>query len=320
MTLFYRMGHCMSGFKDAQASSASNQGGYQKIFPFKRARDPPSNNSDGCNSSGVAPQRRTQQEPCSNESPLQRSYIDPQCGASYIRNAGIDNNTLTRMQSSDATYTIANHSHHSLPHCPHNTPVTPKQHHSTPVPSLGPCPCSAGSRGICQSPIRDPTSADMFASQHSSADASLVTIHSVLSRIDRTQERQLAVLNAMSHDTNRLANDSQLFLTANGTFLDSSGSSSLGRQFRSPAAKKVKIFQDRVETDSQLRPSLPRIDTPMPLPLYPGFNQSVRANLASRFDQCASDAEQATAEDTSSNLDDTIIPTVADPLEKSKDI
>ena len=315
------MGQCYTAFKDAKASSASNQGGYQKIFPLKRVRDSSRNNSDGCNSFGLVPQCGTQQEPCSSRAHLQRSYIDPQCGASYIRNAGVDNNTLTRAQSSGVTFTVANHSHCSLPHCPQNSPVTPKQHHSTPIPSLGPCSCSgACARGACQSPIREPTSADMFASHHSSADASLVTIHSVLSRIDRTQERQLSVLNAMSHDINRLATDSQLFLTANGTFLDTSAPSSLGRQFRSPPGKKMKIFQDKVETDSQLHPSLPRIDTPRPLPLYPGFNQSVRVNLASRFDQISSDAEQASAEDTSTNLDDTVTPRMADSLEKSKDI
>lgn len=311
----FQMGQCITGFKDAQADPTNDQRGYKKIFSLKRPHDSFRGSPHECSSAGLASDRGAQQEFSSSQAPPKRPYIDPRCGANYIRNMGdsmIDDNTLTRSQPCDATFTVAGHSHCSLPNCPHNTPVTPKQSHSTPITSSRPCPCSLGARALCQSPTQDSTSADMFASQHNPGDASLVTIHSMLSKIDKNQEKQLAVLDSVSHDTNRLANDSQLFLTASGTFLDSTAASSLGRQYNSPHSKRIRVFQDS--------PPVPtRADTPMPYPWHSGFGHSARANLTHRFDQMhKSESEQASGLDASTNWDETNTSTLADSPEKSK--
>ena len=300
--LVFQMGQCFCRVSNASKSQdlTDPETGIKRSLPLKRTLSPDWARCNRPDPTATASAVDPGGESSSSRTLPRTTFINPSCGTSYIRAAGVDDSG--GIFSRDVTI-VSRYPCCPAPACPNNTPLSPIR----PGPDQQSAPST--SRNVsCQCAVGDPTHNSTPSKSENSrlneVEVNLNTISSQLDTLTRNLQEQSSKLVSVASDTTRLVNNSELYLTAHGSFLDSSVISPPGPSSLPPSSKRVKIFEDN--------PAPLHRTTPMPLPLYPNFARSARANLLPEFEQVADENKENISQGSDIVLDDTIVPTSED--------
>ena len=289
------MGQCYAAFRNVtrrqdvtstEAHSQERALGKRKVSPSVPRSD---RHYDATHNSSMDPYREYLYSPVSK-----RPHIDPRCGAGYIQSAPVDSSLTSGVFSRDVNPLTTFQPRCMTPKCPYNTPI--------PIARLPPTSELANYSCRCQGDPHFMTStvARPNCPELDSSEVNLNTISAQLQHLTHTLSEHSTRLTSLSSDTTKLLDDTQLFITATGSFLDTSyNEPSSSGLLTSLSSKRVKVFDDGHS------PSLP--DTPRPMPL-PHNSSHLRTKLLPQFDQVASeDSEKDTAQSSSDGLNDSDI-------------
>lgn len=295
------MGQCFTRMNDASRTQdvSDPQAGREKSVPIKRSLSPYHSRTGGSVSAAPDSSLDSDGGDTVPSYSSKRPHIEPQSGASYIRTAAIDEPAGAGIFSRHTTPSSGHLLQPKTPSCPNNTPMAPSPDNPevTSYQADPEYPCYPGAPAHSSTPSRSDFS------QLRSMEVNLTTISRQLDDVNKTLREHSAQLTCLSSDTTRILDHSQLYITATGSFLDSSTISPPGPGFRAPLLRGVQVFEDREASI--------RLDTPRPLPRHPGFSSAVRTNLLPSFEQVASGGgNQDISQDSDINLDDTVISTM----------